>query len=283
MRNVSSFTGDDGIVLASGNCNDMRVPWPEPWGAYSPTRDVLIENCTISSFSSGIKYEAIFQAWHGDVFNVTVRDVLIHDSARGVGFQQRTGGGAFSDVRLERVRVLRTKGITGSNWWGLGEALWATSVPENSTQPGPLGGIHNVTLVDCVLQGEQGVVLASRDQGNATGAAAGPGVSGWRFVNVSVVVGSYGNATRPGVHDFRPMDAGQPTPETVNATIAGYWFEHVAGVVVEGGSVAFQGAPQPWWAPGSACWAGTPDAGVTVRGMACEPPPVAAAAAVGAA
>ena len=122
-------------------------------------------------------------------------------------------------------------------------------------------------------------MLASRDQGNATGAAAGPGVSGWRFVNVSVVVGSYGNATRPGVHDFRPIDAGQPTPETVNATIAGYWFEHVAGVVVEGGSVAFQGAPQPWWAPGSACWAGTPDAGVTVRGMACEPPPVVAAGA----
>ena len=115
MRNVSSFTGDDGVVLASGNCNTMREPWPEPWGAYSPTRDVLIENCTISSFSSAIKYEAIFQAWHGDVHNVTVRDVLVHDSARGLGFQQRTGGGAFFDALFERVIVRRTKAPTGTN------------------------------------------------------------------------------------------------------------------------------------------------------------------------
>lgn len=269
VRNVSMFTGDDSVVLASGNCNTMARPWPEPPGAYSPTRDVLIENVTLSSYSSALKWEAIFQRDHGNVTNVTVRNVLIHDSARGIGFQQRTGSGAFTDVLLERVTVLRTHGITGSNWWGLGEAFWATSVPENGTEHA-LGGIHNVTLVDCVLQGEQGVVVASRDQGNAS--ATGAAISGLRFLNVTVIVGTYGNATRPGVHDFRPMDAGQPTPEKVNASVAGYWFEHAAGIVVEGGAVGFEGPPQPWWAPGSTCWAASPDSRVAVRGLACNPP-----------
>jgi polygalacturonase len=42
VRNSTFFTGDDGIVLASGNCNTLPSPWPEPPAAYSPTRDVLI-------------------------------------------------------------------------------------------------------------------------------------------------------------------------------------------------------------------------------------------------
>jgi len=270
MRNVSSFTGDDGVVLASGNCNDMRVPWPEPWGAYSPTRDVLIENCTISSFSSGIKYEAIFQAWHGDVFNVTVRDVLIHDSARGVGFQQRTGGGAFFDAVFERVTVRGTKGINGGNWWGAGEALWLTTLPEagpKTTANHSLGGLRNISFVDCVFEGEQGAIVLSRDQGDA-----GAMLSGLLFSNVSVIVGVFGNFTRPGVHDLRPVNSGspEPTPEP-QANVTGWWFEHAADVHVVGGSVSFVGAQQPFWAPGATCWASTSDSGVSVQGMACSP------------
>ena len=271
MRNVSSFTGDDGVVLASGNCNDMRVPWPEPWGAYSPTRDVLIENCTLSSFSSGIKYEAIFQKWHGDVFNVTVRDVLIHDSARGVGFQQRTGGGAFFDAVFERVTVRGTKGINGANWWGLGEALWLTTLPEagpTTTANHSLGGLRNISFIDCVFEGEQGAVVLSRDQGDA-GAAK---LAGLLFSNVTIIVGVFGNYTRPGVHDLRPLDAGTPEPEQEpQANVTGWWFEHVSDVTVVGGSVSFVGARQPFWAPGAACWASTSDSGVVVQGMACNP------------
>lgn len=65
VRNWVSFTGDDGIVLASGNCNDMRVPWPEPYGAYTPTRNVSIDGAVISSFSSAIKWEVrrVLMVW----------------------------------------------------------------------------------------------------------------------------------------------------------------------------------------------------------------------------
>ena len=130
VRNSSFFTGDDSIVLASGNCNEMSSPWPEPVGNYTPTRDVIIENCVISSHSSGIKYEAIDQTYHGDVFNVLVRNVTIYDSARGIGFQQRTGAGSAYNWSFQGVAVLRTRGIVGDDWWGDGEALWMTSMPE---------------------------------------------------------------------------------------------------------------------------------------------------------
>lgn len=281
MRNVSSFTGDDGVVLASGNCNDMIAPWPEPWGSYTPTRNVLIENCTISSYSSAIKYEAIFQAWHGDVYNVTVRDVLIHDSARGIGFQQRTGGGAFFDAVFERVTVRRTKGINGPNWWGAGEALWLTTLPEEgpkTTANHSLGGLRNISFVDCIFEGEQGAVILSRGQGNAS--AAGPAaLTSLLFSNVSLVIGVYGNYTRPGVHDLRPVSTGpsplEPSAEP-QANCTGFWFEHADSVRVVGGSVAFVGAPpQPFWQPGATCWAATADSAVDVSGLACGGLPLA--------
>lgn len=273
IRNYTSFTGDDGIVLGSGNCNDMRVPWPEPAGAYTPTSHVTVDGAVLSSYSSAIKWEGVFQLSHGDVTDVVVRNTLIHDSARGVGMQQRTGGGAWRDVLLENVTVLRTKVIHGSNWWGAGEALWLTTLPETGNASAtPLGGIHNVTLRNVVLEGEQGVVLAARDQGNATARGAGPGLSGVRLLNVTVRVGVYGNATaeRGGEHDFRPVDAGARTPEIVPANVTGYWLEHAGDVAIVGGSVAFVGPAQRWWARGT-CLGATPDSVVATTGMACTP------------
>ena len=264
VRDSAFFTGDDGIVLASGNCNDMRVPWPEPWGHYTPTRDVLIQNVTLSSYSAAIKWEAIFQAWHGDVVNVTVRDVLIHDSNRGIGFQQRTGGGAFRDVTLERVRVLRTHSVTGSTWWGAGEAVWVTSFPEGSGANYTLGGIHNVTFRDCELEGEQGgIVLAEAH----TGAGA---VAGLAFENTTLRVGVYGNATQ-GLHDLRPLDG----TELIQHNVTGWFWGGVGGppgrgALVEGGAVEFEGAPQAWWARG-VCSDAANSTGVRLERMACAP------------
>ena len=266
VRNSSFFTGDDCIVLASGNCNDMRVPWPEPFGAYSPTRDVLIENVTLSSSSAALKWEAIFQPWHGDVLNVTVRGALIHDSNRGIGFQQRTGGGAFRGALLEGVRVLRTRGVVGSDWWGAGEALWLTSLPEGPGFNYTLGGVHDVVLRDCELEGEQGGIVLAR---GATGAGA---VTGLLLQNVTLRVGVYGNATRRGLHDLRPLRVGN---QTLQHSVTGWYWGGVGGGAgqgarVLGGAAGFEGPPQAWWARGTCSDAeGSP--GVQVAGMACAP------------
>ena len=76
--------------------------------------------------------------------------------------------------------------VTGGNWWGYGEALWISTLPEEHAPNHTLGGIHNVTFNNVVLEGEQGVIVLSRDQGNATGAPTGPGITGLVFNNVTV-------------------------------------------------------------------------------------------------
>ena len=45
-------TGDDGIVFASGNTNANRISSPG-----LPLTNVLVQNCSISSKSSAIKWE----------------------------------------------------------------------------------------------------------------------------------------------------------------------------------------------------------------------------------
>ena len=155
-RNVSSFTGDDGVVFGSGNCNEMLNPWPG--GAPGPTEDVLVENCTLSSYSSAIKWESIFEftapPGHGNITGIVVRDVTIVASNRGIGFQQRTGPGAYSNITIERVTI-EARGVTGNTWWGAGEALWVTVLPEHAGLTYALGGIHDVTFTNVSTLSEQ--------------------------------------------------------------------------------------------------------------------------------
>jgi polygalacturonase len=263
--NVSIFTGDDSICLASGNTNNMKNPWPEPAGNYTPCANILIENVTLSSYSSAFKLEAIFQASHGHVENVTLRNARILASNRGIGMQQRTGYGAFRNISFVNVSV-EARAIAGTNWWGLGEAIWLTSVPENDNLAETLGGIHGVSFVNVDTVSEQGVVVAARNLGNGTDPS--PAISGLSFANVTVVVAALGNETRSyGVHDFRPLDVGQAE---VNASVSGFWFEHVGPTTVSGGGVFFAGPLQPAWEAG-VCRDGTPDSVVSFSGVACEP------------
>ena len=126
-----------------------------------------------------------------------------------------------------------------------------------------------------MFEGEQGAIVLSRDQGDA---ATGL-VQNVSFQNVTVIVGVFGNFTRPGVHDLRPVGAGSPEPTALpQANCTGFWFEHASGVAVSGGSsVAFVGSTrQPFWQPGTTCWASTADSSVAVSGLACDPGPAGA-------
>lgn len=83
-----------------------------------------------------------------------MRDVTIRASNRGIGFQQRTGPGAYSNVTIERVDI-EARGVTGNTWWGAGEAIWVTVVPERTGLPYALGGIHGVVFRNVTTMSEQ--------------------------------------------------------------------------------------------------------------------------------
>jgi hypothetical protein len=72
---------DEGLAVSNAQ-SAMRTPWATP---LPPLSGVRINNCTLSSSSSAIKVEALFQADHGNVSDIAVRGVTIRASNRGVG------------------------------------------------------------------------------------------------------------------------------------------------------------------------------------------------------
>ena len=101
------------------------------------------------------------------------------------------------------------------------------------------------------------------------GAPRTNGISGVSFNNVSVNIGVLGNATRPGRKDYRPIDDNS-APQWAVVNVSGWYFESVADAAVEGGSVAFEGPPQPFWSRGI-CVNATQDSNVTFHDMTCSP------------
>ena len=92
-------TGDHCIAFRSGNCNTLRTPWQRmPSGDIQPLHSVTVQDMWLSSTSAAIKIEALFQEDHGNVSNVTVHNVTIRESNRGIGIWQRVGSGILSDI-----------------------------------------------------------------------------------------------------------------------------------------------------------------------------------------
>ena len=255
LRNLDIETGDDCIAMRSGPCNALRTPWAAP---LPPLRGVTVSNCTLSSSSSAIKVEALFGADHGNVSDVAVRGVTIRASNRGVGVWQRVAGpsgGALSNLSFIGLDI-ETRYMDAPNWWGSGEALVVTTVPENPAQAARgLPGIDGVLFADIVARAEGGCLFSSRGQA-ATSPAA---LRGLVLRNVSLVIARAGAFAHPQL-DFRPVDAGGGAPPTVPSQVYGMVFEGVTGGAVGGGSsVAFAGPRQPYWAGaghGGACVSG---------------------------
>ena len=244
LSNLDIATGDDCIAMRSGNCNAMRTPWAKP---IPPLVGVRMVNLTLSSSSSAIKVENLFEDDHGDVLDVSADGVRIYDSNRGVGVWQRVAGpsgGRMANLSFANL-VIETRYRDSKNWWGSGEAIVVTSVPENAAQMATgLPGIHGVAFENVVARAEGGCLFSSRGQ-DATSPRA---LEGLVLRNVSLMVAYDG----PFLHnqlDFRPVDAGGGAPNTVPAPVTGLVFEGVFSASVEGGSsVAFEGAPQTFWA-----------------------------------
>jgi hypothetical protein len=246
LSNLDIATGDDCIAMRSGNCNAMRTPWPLP---LPPLSGVRMANLTLSSTSCAIKVENLFQADHGDVEDVRATNVTIYASNRGIGVWQRVAGpsgGAMRNLSFTDVTI-ETRWADSSNWWGSGEALVVTTIPENPAQMATgLPGIHGVLFENVVARAEGGCLFSSRGQADTSPRA----LEGLVLRNVSLTI--VRAAANPWTHnqlDFRPVDAGGGAPNTVPALVAGLTFEGVFSASVEGGSsVAFEGPPQPTWA-----------------------------------
>lgn len=281
LTGLTCETGDDCIALRSGNRNDLRTPWPQPPDRIDPLQDVTIMHCDLRSSSAAIKIEALFQAAHGNISNVVIDNItILPGTNRGIGVWQRVGnptrrdgGGGIRDIVVSNVRAT-TAFQFASAWWGSGEAIVITSVPETASQ-GAVGlpGIHNVSFINVSAVSDNGVLVSARDQAGTNTAP----LTGISFKNVSISITRQPSSVSTWAqHDFRPVEDGL-TPPTLPAPVDGMFFEHVTSVVLEGVAVQFTGQPQPYWdgplVPGSGsggragvCMRATPDSNVSVVG-----------------
>lgn len=244
LSNLDIATGDDCIAMRSGPCNAMRTPWTKP---LPPLLHVTIVNATLSSSSAAIKVENLFQEDHGNVTDVHGRNISIYRSNRGIGIWQRRSGPSggrmgnfsFTDVTIE------TRYMNSGNWWGSGEALVVTSVPEDAAQMAiGLPGIHGVRFTNVLAHSEGGCLFSARGQASTNPRA----LEGLVLDNVSLAITRTSAFTHNQL-DFRPVDDGGGAPNTVPALVAGLTFESVySASVIGGSSVTFVGSPQPYWA-----------------------------------
>ena len=270
ITRVRISTGDDAIAMRSGNCNTLRTPWPP--GKIAPLSHVLISSSTLTSSSAAVKIEALFQDDHGDIDDVRVDNCDIVDSNRGVGIWQRVSGpsgGAISNVIVSNTRI-QTRFMYGSGWWGSGEAVTVTTIPENRAQAAQgLRGIRNVTFVNVTASAENGCLFSARDQ-TVTNPNA---LSGLSLVNFSLTIGRWSSGPTHAIRDYRPLDADANSPQTIPALVDGLVFEHVPSVTIEGGVVTFLRPAQGYWdGPGGVgvCVNATADSKVSGAGSECS-------------
>lgn len=245
LVNLNISTGDDAIAMRSGNCNALRTPWPAP---LQPLSGVRVANCTLASSSAAIKIENLFQADHGNVSDIAISDVTIVDSNRGIGIWQRVAGpsgGWMGNISVQRATIA-TRFMFGSAWWGSGEGIVVTSVPENAAQAATgLPGIHNVSFEDVTIVADNGMLFSSRGQETTNPRA----IDGLTLRNVSLLITrAEGDTSTWAQRDFRPIDEGGSAPNTVPALVDGIVFENVAGADLVDVYVAFDAARrQPYW------------------------------------
>ena len=230
-----------------------------------PVKDVLVRNCTISSKSCAIKWEQIDfgHCDHGNLQDMTVTNVTIFNSSRGIGFQQRNGHGDIKNITISDVEISTLFPI-GTNWWGSAEPIWITNVPTVPAEgePGKLGTIMDVSFRDVRILSENGMLLSGI--GRPIGPISMDGVSLTLAVrgNASCAKGQPGKAPT-GCADYRPVNCPDNDPAPCpwkGVDQSGVVPSDTAGLRVEGSgtarlrdvSIAFAAASPrpPYWAKG---------------------------------
>jgi len=239
ISNSTVHTGDDGVCLKS-TCGAR------------PLRNVLVQGMEIRSRSAAVKLGSSTCA---DMADILVREVrVLAGSNRGIGVQHRDAGN-ITNLEFRDIVVEGTE-LQPSKWWGIGEALWVTSIPREEGRP--VGRIDGVRFVRVTSAGAvNGALFSSR--------TATP-LAGLRLVNVSLtLVGParprMGVAYSQIARDYRPEPSG--VPGVVPWVPPGAYLEHATGAVFDGVTLTSRsdlprlpGAPAPAFGP---CINGTTD------------------------
>ena len=140
--------GDDAICIAG---YDHHYEIPGFSGLRHPSENIIVSDCNLQSYSSGIRIGFLDQ---NSVRNVTVSNVNITNSTRGIGIFLRDEGSlenlTFTNVTIDTH--LRT-----GDWWGNGEPIHISAI--RGKENVKLGSIKNVRFDNITCRGENGILV----------------------------------------------------------------------------------------------------------------------------
>ena len=114
----------------------------------TPCENIVVTDCTMISRSAGLRIGHL----KSQVRNVTVSNLVVRDSQRGIGLFAGDGG-CVEHITIANC-VMQTRMICG-HWWGNGEPLVISAADSD-------GVIRKITVRDLDARGENGVVVHGR-------------------------------------------------------------------------------------------------------------------------
>jgi len=146
-------SGDDAIAIVGYN-HHFEIPGFN--NSLHPSGNIIISNCNLQSYSSGIRIGFLDQ---NSVKNIHVSNVNITNSTRGIGIFVRDQGSieniTFSNINIETH--LRT-----GDWWGNGEPIHISAVRGKDSVK--LGQVKHVLFQNIICTGENGMLLYGSDE-----------------------------------------------------------------------------------------------------------------------
>ncbi|MCY2951184.1 MAG: glycosyl hydrolase family 28 protein [Planctomycetota bacterium] len=139
--------GDDAICVTSV---ESRKP--------GFCENITVSNCTMSSRSAGIR------VGYGPntIRNCVFQNLVIRNSNRGIGLFVRQEG-SIENVLFNNI-IIQTRLHTG-HWWGKGEPIHLSVLPERESNAKTLGRIRNVAFTNILAESEAGVVIWAQESG----------------------------------------------------------------------------------------------------------------------
>lgn len=153
---------------------------------YGPTKNVVIDNCTLTSTSAAMK---IGTEGVGNFENIVVSNCCISDSNRGISIQIRDEGNVknvfFSNIMITTRRF--------ADWfWGCAEPIAVTTLSRDGKKPS--GTIKNVQFRNICCEAENGAIIYGEKEGM---------IQDVLMENVSVTLRKASKWSK-GVYDLRP-------------------------------------------------------------------------------
>lgn len=146
-------SGDDAIAVV-GYDHHFEIPGFKHLA--HPSGNIVISNCNLQSYSSGIRIGFLDQ---NTVSNIHVSNVNITNSTRGIGIFVRDEGSlenmTFSNISIE------THLHTG-DWWGNGEPIHISAV--RGKENVKLGQVKHVMFENIICRGENGMLVYGSDE-----------------------------------------------------------------------------------------------------------------------